>query len=258
MRDRPAARKVVTTAPGRTDPVTLARALSKLGYSSRSRARALITSGRVSVNGRVVRDPDRWIDLRTAKLGLDGDTIRKKRHVYLAMHKPAGYVTTRSDERSRATVYDLLGEMRDWIFPVGRLDRDTSGLLLFTNDTAFGDALTNPDSHVPKTYRLRLDRPLAGADARRMESGMMLDERTKLRPAAVARVAGSETEVEVTLQEGKNRQIRRMCERLGYGIITLHRTRIGSLELGSLAAGKTRLLGEAEVDALRLISREDR
>jgi 23S rRNA pseudouridine2605 synthase len=141
---------------------------------------------------------------------------------------------------------------------VGRLDRDTSGLLLFTNDTAFGDALTDPDSHVPKTYRVRLDRPLAEEDARRMESGMMLDERTKLRPAAVARVAGRPTEVEVTLQEGKNRQIRRMCARLGYGIITLHRTRIGSLGLGSLAAGKTRMLGEAEVEALRLISREGR
>jgi 23S rRNA pseudouridine2605 synthase len=91
-----------------------------------------------------------------------------------------------------------------------------------------------------------------------MESGMLLDERTKLRPAAVARVAGSPTEVEVTLQEGKNRQIRRMCERLGYRIITLHRTRIGSLGLGSLPAGKTRMLGDAEVEALRLISREDR
>ncbi len=258
MRDRPATRRVGQTAGSRTDPVTLARALSKLGYSSRSRARSLVTSGRVSVDGRVVRDPDRWIDLRSAKLGLDGVTIRKKRHVYLAMHKPAGYVTTRSDERLRATVYDLLGAMRDWIFPVGRLDRDTSGLLLFTNDTAFGEALTNPDSHVSKTYRVRLDRPLAEADARRMESGMMLDERTKLRPAAVARVAGRETEVELTIQEGKNRQIRRMCESLGYDILTLHRTRIGSLDLGTLAAGKTRPLGKAEVDALGLISREDR
>jgi 23S rRNA pseudouridine2605 synthase len=258
MRDRPATRTVGRTAASRTDPVTLARALSKLGYASRSRARSLITSGRVSVDGRVVRDPDRWIDLRSAKLGLDGATIRKKRHVYLAMHKPAGYVTTRSDERLRASVYDLLGEMRDWIFPVGRLDRDTSGLLLFTNDTVFGEALTNPDSHVSKTYRVRLDRPLAEADARRMESGMMLDERTKLRPAAVARVAGRETDVELTIQEGKNRQIRRMCESLGYDILTLHRTRIGSLDLGTLAAGKTRPLGKAEVDALRLISREDR
>lgn len=258
MRDRPPTRRVGTPAAGRADPVTLARALSKLGYSSRSQARSLIASGRVSVDGRVVRDPDRWIDLRSAKVGLDGDTIRKKRHIYLALHKPAGYVTTRSDERARATVYDLLGEKRDWIFPVGRLDRDTSGLLLFTNDTAFGDALTNPDCHVSKTYRVRLDRPLAEPDARRMESGMLLDERTKLRPATVARVPGSETEVEVTIDEGKNRQIRRMCESLGYGIESLHRTRIGSLELGTLAAGKTRMLGKAEVDALRLCGREGR
>ena len=242
----------------RPDRVTLARALSKLGYVSRVQARSVVSSGRVSVDGRVVRDPDRWIDLRSARLRLDGEAIRKKRNVYVAMHKPAGCVTTRSDERSRATVYDLLGEMHDWLFPVGRLDGDTSGLLLFTNDTAFGDALTNPESHVSKTYRVRLDKPLAEADARQMESGMMLDERTRLRPAAVERVDGAETEIELTIHEGKNRQIRRMCERLGYEILGLHRTRVGSLRLGTLAEGKTRVLSKAEVDSLKTESQEGR
>lgn len=238
--------------------VTLARALSKLGYSSRSQARSHIASGRVAVNGRVVRDPDRWIDLRSATLSLDGDTIRKKRHAYVAMHKPAGYVTTRSDERSRATVYDLLGEMRAWLFPVGRLDRDTSGLLLFTNDTAFGEALTNPDAHVPKTYLARLDRPLADGDARRMSSGMVLDDGTRLRPAAVAQRDGAGTEIEVTIEEGKNRQVRRMCESLGYTVLRLHRVRIGPLGLGALPEGKTRPLGRAEVDAIMSHGRRGR
>lgn len=239
----------------RPDRVTLARALSKLGHASRAQARSLVTSGRVSVDGRVVRDPDRWIDLRSAGLRLDGEVIRKKRSVYVAMHKPAGYITTRSDERSRATVYDLLGAVRAWVFPVGRLDRETSGLLLFTNDTAFGEAITSPDSHVSKTYRVRLDRPMAEADLRLMESGMVLEGRTRLRPAVVSRVAGDETEVELTIREGKNRQVRRMCESLGYGIVGLHRTRIGTLRLGSLAAGKTRLLTRAEVDALKALNK---
>jgi 23S rRNA pseudouridine2605 synthase len=166
------------------------------------------------------------------------------------MHKPVGYVTTRCDERSRATVYDLLGDMRDWVFPVGRLDRGTSGLLLFTNDTAFGEALTSPESHVSKTYRVRLDRPLAEADIRRMESGMALDDRTRLRPAVVGRVRGAETAYDLTIHEGKNRQIRRMCERLGYDILSLHRTGIGSLALGTLAEGKTRVLSRVEVESL--------
>jgi pseudouridine synthase len=235
--------------------VTLARALSKLGHTSRAQARSLVESGRVSVDGRTVRDPDRWIDLRSARVGVDGGPVGKKRHVYLAMHKPAGYVTTRRDERSRATVYDLLGDMRDWVFPVGRLDRETSGLLLFTNDTAFGEALTNPDARVPKTYLVRLDRPLGDADARRMKTGMELGDGTRLRPATIARRAGSPLELELTIGEGKNRQIRRMCAALGYGVAALHRIRIGSLALGALPEGKTRALGRAEVDALSATSR---
>ncbi len=205
----------------------------------------------MSVDGHVVRDPDLWIDLRTAELRIDGERIRKKRYVYIAMHKPVGYVTTRSDERSRATVYDLLGEMREWVFPVGRLDRDTSGLLLFTNDTAFGEWLTNPDSHVPKTYRVCLDRPMADGDIRLLESGMVLDGRTRLRPAVIFRGAGEDRELDLTIHEGKNRQIRRMCERLGYGIVSLRRTRIGTLRLGPLAEGKIRKLTRSEIDELK-------
>lgn len=259
MRERPQRRKTGTSPAGtsrtsaahRPELVTLARALSKLGHSSRSQARSLVSSGRVSVDGRVERDPDRWINLRSAAIRLDGRVIRKKRNVYIAMHKPAGYVTTRSDERSRATVYELLGEVRDWVFPVGRLDRETSGLLLFTNDTAFGEALMNPESHVPKVYRVDLDRPLANEDVRRLESGLRLDDGTRLRPAKVAPASGAEGAFELTIHEGKNRQVRRMCESLGYEVRGLHRLSIGSLQLGTLAEGKTRAITRTERDALR-------
>jgi len=148
--------------------------------------------------------------------------------------------------------------LRDWVFPVGRLDRDTSGLLMFTNDTAFGEALTKPDSHVPKTYRVQLDRPMAQADIRRLQAGMVLEDRTRLRPALVAPVEGGVAEVGLTIHEGKNRQIRRMCESLGYTVVALHRTRIGTLGLGTLAEGKTRLLTRAEIDALASLSQERR
>jgi 23S rRNA pseudouridine2605 synthase len=217
-----------------------------------------VASGRVALDGRIVRNPDRWIDLRSSKLLLDGSVVRRRRDVTLAMNKPAGYITTRKDERSRATVYDLLGEMRDWVFPVGRLDRETTGLLLFTNDTALGEALTNPDSHVLKTYLVEVDRPLQESDVRRMEEGMALDDRTQLRPAAVARTPAGPTEFELTIHEGKNRQVRRMCEALGYRVRRLHRIRIGSLRLGLIAEGKTRILSREEVDALKAGARGGR
>jgi pseudouridine synthase len=191
------------------------------------------------------------VDLRAAEIRVDGGVVQKRRHLYIAMHKPAGYVTTRSDEKSRSTVYDLLGERREWVFPVGRLDRDTLGLLVFTNDTEFGQALTSPDAHVPKSYLVRLDRPLAEVDAGEMRSGMTLADGTRLRPASVARAGGEGNVFEVTIDEGKNRQLRRMCEELGYRVLALHRFRIGSLELGALPEGATRPLGKAEVDALR-------
>jgi 23S rRNA pseudouridine2605 synthase len=218
--------------------VTLARALSKLGAASRAQARALITAGRVTVGGRVVRDPDRWLDPARTAIALDGTRLRKGAFTCVALHKPPGYVTTRRDERGRPTVYDLLPPEHRRLVPVGRLDRDSSGLLLFTNDGRFADALTSPERHLAKTYDVQLDRPLA-ADARAaLERPLTLDDGTRLRPMHVGAVAGPR--LALTLTEGKNRQIRRALAHLGYGVVALHRVRIGPIELGDLAPGAWR------------------
>jgi 23S rRNA pseudouridine2605 synthase len=226
--------------------VTLARVLSKFGIASRSESQRLILAGKVSVNGRMVRTPDRWVDPQADHVALNGDLIRRQIQVYFAMHKPCGVVTTRSDERGRATVFDLLPEKRKWMFPIGRLDKESSGLLLFTNDTRFGDRVTNPIEKIPKTYVVELDRPLKEADARIMESGMKLEDGSSCRSVMVRIPDTGGTHFEMTLHEGKNRQIRRMCKVLGYSITGLLRTRIGPVELGSLPEGKIRPLTTAE------------
>ena len=147
--------------------------------------------------------------------------------------------STRSDERGRQTIYNVLGDVGRWVFPVGRLDKDTSGLLLMTNDTRLGERLTNPNSGIPKTYRVTLDHELSSEDKRMMEKGMLLDGE-RLKPAIVNHAR--QTTYDVTIVEGKNRQIRRMYESLGYRVRRLLRTRIGKLELGKLECGKWRYL----------------
>ena len=235
--------------------VTVARALSKLGAASRARARELIAAGEVTVNGHPVTNPGAWLDPREDRLAILGRPVRPGDSVYLMMHKPRGVITTRSDERGRATVYELLPAEPQGVFPVGRLDKDTSGLLLFTNDTRFGESVTNPLSRTGKTYRVVLDRPLRDEDGREIASGMILKDGTRLRPAMIVqdRAPGSYL---MTITEGRNRQIRRMCVDLGYDVAALERIGIGGVELGALPEGAVRALTEEEV--LLLTEREAR
>jgi 23S rRNA pseudouridine2605 synthase len=234
--------------------VSLARALSKLGVVSRRRARSLIEAGRVSVNGRVLKNPEVRVDPDREVIRLDHEKIRPARPVYLMMHKPKGVVTTRSDERGRETVYDLLSAERGWIFPVGRLDRETSGLLLLTNDTQWGNRIGAPESNVPKVYHVKLDRPISKEDLRRLSAGVELIEpagKIRTRPAeAFLFRSGGEPRLSLTIHEGRNRQVRRMCEALGYRVEELIRAQIGDLRLGDLPAGETRSLTEEEVRSL--------
>jgi 23S rRNA pseudouridine2605 synthase len=235
---------------GVKDRVTLARAISKFGVASRAQARMMIASGSVSVNGKTLRNPDHWVNPKEDRITVEGRRVRTPARIYLMMHKPRGLISTRSDEKGRRTVYDLLPAGIPWVFPVGRLDRETSGLLLFTNDTRFGESATNPIEKVSKRYRVLLNRAISPADRRVIESGMVLDDSTRLRPAAVGVEQENPLGCDITLHEGKNRQIRRMLETLGYEVLSLSRIAIGGISLGDLREGLTRPLTAAEVTSI--------
>ncbi len=225
------------------DIVSLPRAISKLGYCSRSQAVELIRNGTVRVNGRTERDTQRRVSLMTDRLSVDNILIGgKKDYLYLCLNKPRGVVTTRSDERGAQTVYDLLGKQPVWVFPVGRLDKESSGLLLFTNDTQFGEALTNPDTRHSKIYCVKVDHPFRDDDLLKLSQGVVLNDGTITHPAKVRRDKKDRNGCSfiITLTEGKNRQIRRMCESLGYSVVELHRSGIGRFSPGDLETGAWR------------------
>jgi 23S rRNA pseudouridine2605 synthase len=245
-------------------PLSLARALSKFGVCSRAEAERWIAAGRVSVDGEVVLGPARRIDPRRHEVRVDGrrvgdDTPR----VVLALHKPPGYVTTRVEPGGRPTVYDLLEGVGRWVFPVGRLDRDTSGLLIVTNDHRLGQRLTDPEHRVAKTYHVRVEGIPDETTLGLLRAGVELGDGTRTRPAGVRSLgAGRDGAwLEIVLTEGKNRQVRRMCAAVGHEVKELVRVRIGDLGLGDLAPGRWRWLGSGEVallEARPAASREER
>lgn len=230
--------------------VTLARALSKFGVASRASAEQIIRAGRVRINGRPAGSPSVWLDPRTDRIDVDGVAIVARRPVYLAMHKPAGYVTTRSDELGRETVYALVPATAGWVFPVGRLDKDTSGLLLLTNDVRWGECITGPEHGIAKTYVVTVDRPLSEADAQTIHRGMVLADGTKLLPARARIDARNPAVAVLNIREGKNRQVRRMMETLGYRVVALVRTAVGPIALGELPEGATRPVTVEERNAV--------
>jgi pseudouridine synthase len=230
---------------------TLDRAISKAGLGSRTEARSWIGAGRVSVNGRVIQTPDHWVDLRRDKIVFDGKLIRESERIYWLLYKPKGYLTTYKDPDGRPTVYDLLPEREAWVFPVGRLDLETSGLLLMTNDTALAERLTNPDFKVPKTYLVKSATLLSEAQLERLRGGVELNDGLT-RPAVVQRVrdSGKHSFIEITISEGRNRQVRRMLEAIDSKALKLVRTAIGPLQIGDLAIRKYRPLTSPELDML--------
>ena len=216
------------------------------------------------VNGALERTPSRWIDPARDRVEVDdrrvGDDTPR---VVIALHKPKGLVTTRADPAGRPTVYDALGDVGRWVFPVGRLDRDTSGLLILTNDHRLGEQLTSPGHHVPKTYHARVVGVPDGEALRALREGLPLDDGAPTRPARVS-VLGTprgtaapsgpkgqaSTWLEIVLTEGKNRQVRRMGAAVGHEVVELVRVRIGRLDLGELAPGEWRELGPEDVRRL--------
>lgn len=238
-------------APGELrGPLSLARALSKFGVCSRKEGERMIEAGRVRVDGKLALWPARRIDPRRESVTVDGRRVSDEiERVVIALHKPAGYITTRSEPGGRPTVYDLLGGVGRWVFPVGRLDRDSSGLLIVTNDHRLGERLTNPESLVPKVYHARvLGMPDAEA-LRILREGVRLRDGALTRPArtrVIGSPRGGSSWLEIVLTEGKNRQVRRMCMAVGHEVVELVRVRIGRLELGELAPGEWRQLMPGE------------
>ncbi|HEX4823032.1 MAG TPA: pseudouridine synthase [Candidatus Polarisedimenticolaceae bacterium] len=230
---------------------TLDRILSQLGVGSRTEARRWIAEGRVKVGGRVVRDPDTWLDPMRAKIALDGRPLVRAERIHLLLYKPKGYVTTYRDPQGRKTVYDLLPPDSGYLFPVGRLDLETSGLLVMTNDAPLAERLTNPEHEVPKTYLVKASRQLSDEELEKLAQGVELKD-GPTRAAVVTRLRnpGGRTVFEITLKEGRNRQVRRMVEALDAKVLKLVRIAIGDLRIGDLPIGKTRPLTADEVRRL--------
>jgi pseudouridine synthase len=230
---------------------TLERVLSKAGVGSRTEARKWIADGRVKVNGRVTRNPDQWIDIARDRVRFDNEPLEARERVYVLLYKPTGYLTTYKDPQGRPTVYDLIEDVGTFVSPVGRLDLDTSGLLLMTNDNQFAERVTNPKSHVPKTYLLKASTRLTDEQLQQLRDGIELSD-GPTRPAVVTRVRDSAkySHVEITLTEGRNRQVRRMIEALGAKVLKLVRVKIGPIRIGTLPIGKWRLLTDSEVATL--------
>jgi pseudouridine synthase len=225
--------------------------LSKAGVGSRTEARSWVHAGRVTVNGTLTRNPDRWVDLEHDRVQLDGRLIEPRERLYLLLYKPTGYLTTYKDPEGRPTVYDLIADLGTFLSPVGRLDLRTSGLLLMTNDNRFAEHVTNPESHVPKTYLVKTSMRLSDAQLQQLRDGIELSDGVT-RPAVVSLVRDSAkyTHFEIALTEGRNRQVRRMVEALGAAVLKLVRVKIGPITIGRLPIGKWRLLTRAEVDSL--------
>jgi 23S rRNA pseudouridine2605 synthase len=227
---------------------TLDRVLSQAGLGSRTEARRWIAEGRVAVDGKKIQTPDAWVDPEHQKVTLDGRPMRSARKIYLLLYKPKGYVTTYKDPDNRPTVYELLKDVPDKVFSAGRLDLDSSGLLIFTNDGTFADRITSPDSHVSKTYLVKSSLLLSDDQLELLRRGVVLND-GPTRPAEVKRVRNSEryTFFEITLTEGRNRQVRRMVETLGAKVLKLVRTKFGKIEIGDLQIGKYRMLTDREI-----------
>jgi len=243
--------------------VGLARALSKLGACSRSQAAELIRAGRVKLNGRLRNDPETPVHIGKDRIEIDGNPLGKTERIYLLLNKPRGVVTSASDEKGRETVYDCLCAESPWVAPVGRLDRASEGLLLLTNDSEWAARISAPETHLDKTYHVQIaaiaDETLLAALRNGIRSSAD-GELLRAKRATLVRRGERNSWIEIVLDEGKNRQIRRILEHLQIEVLQLVRVAIGPLTLGDLAKGKTRAIRKEEKQALdramRAASRE--
>jgi 23S rRNA pseudouridine2605 synthase len=232
--------------------VPLVRALSKLGLASRTQTAEWIAAGRLAVNGRVCRDANLAVVPERDHFALDGAPLTQRARVCIALHKPKGYVTTRSDEKGRKTVFDLLPESLQHLHAVGRLDMQTSGLLLLTNDTRLSSYLTDPANAIPREYAVSVDGRVGDETLERAVNGVMGDgERLAASAVRARKLSGRESHLFVTLHEGRNRELRRLFKALGHEVNKLKRLAFGPIALGELESGKYRELDAAELRELQ-------
>jgi len=227
----------------------VARVLSKQGIGSRTQASAWVREGRVSVNGRVVRDPEFPVVQERDKVVVAGLAEKPVEYVYLMLNKPRGLVTTTHDEKGRDTVYRCFDDARlPWVAPVGRLDKASEGLLLFTNDTAWAARISSPESGPDKTYHVQINRLPTSADLKKMRYGVLVDgDLHAMKNVTILREGEKNAWLEIVLDEGKNRQIRKILAELNFDVLRLIRVQIGLLKLGELAKGSWRLLDKSEI-----------
>jgi len=230
----------------------VARVISKRGLGSRTQAAQWVRAGRVRVNGKVVLDPEFPVRQGQDQVDVSGQDAAPAARVVLMLNKPRGLVTTTQDEHGRATVYSCLaGAALPWLAPVGRLDKASEGLLLFSNDPAWAARITDPASAVEKTYHVQIDRLPDAALLAALQLGIAVDgEHLSVRSARCLRSGGKNAWLEVELSEGRNRQIRRLLAALDVSVLRLVRVAIGPLALGQLAKGQWRMLTEGEIDSL--------
>jgi 23S rRNA pseudouridine2605 synthase len=235
--------------------MTLDRVLSRYGLASRTLAHRWIRAGRVKVNGRLVTDPAAWVRPDQDAVHLDGKRLKQARKIYLLFNKPKGVITSHGDPGARRTIYDCLDDGVPWVVPVGRLDKDTSGLILLTNDTDFADFIADPRSGIEKTYLVKISGLIQDGTLEQLASGVKMKRGDWARPRSVRRIEdrGKYSRLEIVLAEGKNREVRRMMEAVGFSVLKLVRTGIGSLTLAGLEIGKCRALTRAELASLRQI-----
>ena len=233
--------------------IRLQKFLSECGVASRRKSEELIESGAVKVNGKTASIGDK-VDPKRDAVTVHGKKVAKrKENVYIMLNKPRGFITTMSDEMDRKCVAMLVKDAPARVYPVGRLDRESEGMLIFTNDGEFANALTHPSKHVAKTYRVTVRPPVSEEQLTLIATGIVIDDR-KTAPAEVRVVLREENRVvlEIVLYEGRNRQIRKMCEEIGLEVARLRRTAVGSVKLGMLKQGAWRELTAEEVRKLML------
>jgi 23S rRNA pseudouridine2605 synthase len=241
-----------TSKQGFARKIGLARAMSKLGYCSRSRAAELIKAGRVNLNGALRRDAEAPVQIGKDRIEIDGQPLAGGAKIFLILNKPRGVVTTASDEKGRATVYAYLPADLPWIAPVGRLDRASEGLLILTNDSEWAARIAAPETHLDKIYHVQIGKVADEGLLKILWNGIQTDEGEPLavKRARILRHGECNSWLEIVLDEGKNRQIRRMFEHLDIDVLRLVRVAIGPLNLGDLPKGRTRPLGNEEKRAI--------